>query len=75
VKKVSRYRQIGFKSLLLSLSSSLLHFIKVIKFLKSKGNFTIKFYGSRLNIKLYNKLSKEVEDFKDLEDECIYIQH
>ena len=27
---------------------------------------TIKFFSGRLNIKLYNKLSKKVEDFKDL---------
>jgi len=27
---------------------------------------TLKFFSSRLNLKLYNKLSKEVEDFKDL---------
>jgi len=63
----------GFKSPLLSLSGFLFYFIEVIKFLKSKGNFIIKFYGSRLNIRLYNKLSKKAGDFKDLEDECIYI--
>jgi len=33
---------------------------------------TIKFLSSRLNIKPYNKLSKEVEDFKDLENKYIY---
>ena len=27
---------------------------------------TFKFLSSRLNLKLYNKLSKEVKDFKDL---------
>ena len=33
---------------------------------------TLKFFSSRLNIKPYNKLSKEVKDFKDLCDKRIY---
>jgi len=28
--------------------------------------FIIKFFSGRLHMKFYNKLSKEVEDFKDL---------
>jgi len=31
-----------------------------------KGEITLKMLGLRLNIRLYNKLSKEVGDFKDL---------
>jgi len=38
----------------------LLFYDKMIK------EFTIKFISSGLNIGFYNKLSKEVEDFKDL---------
>jgi len=73
IKKASRRKQTGLKSPLLSLGSSLLYFTGVIKFFKGRGNFTIKFYSSRLNIRPYNKLSKEIGDFKDSEDECIYI--
>ena len=32
-----------------------------------------KLFSSKLNLKFYNRLSKEIEDFKDLEDEYIYI--
>jgi len=42
---------------------------------KSKWQLTLKPISLRLNIKLYNKLSKEVEDFKDYKDEYIYTQH
>jgi len=32
---------------------------------KTIKKFIFKFFSSRLNLKLYNKLSKEVGDFKD----------
>jgi len=38
----------------------LLFYDKIIK------KFTLKLISSRLNIKFYNKLSKEIKDFKDL---------
>ena len=37
--------------------------------------FTFKFLSSRLNLRFYNKLSKEIGDFKDLENKYIYIQY
>jgi len=33
---------------------------------KTIKKLTLKLFSSRLNIKSYNKLSKEVEDFRDL---------
>jgi len=42
---------------------------------KGARELIIKFLSSRLNIRPYDKLSKEVEDFKDLWDEYIYTQH
>jgi len=47
--------------------------IKIINLNKSDGQLTIKFLSSRLNIRPYNKLNKEVGDFRDLCDEYIYI--
>jgi len=38
-----------------------------------KSKVTFKIFSLRLNIRLYNKLSKEVGDFKDSEDGHIYI--
>jgi len=63
----------GLKSPLLSLSGSLFCFTKIIKFLKGKDNFTIKLISSKLNTRPYNRLSKEAGDFKDSQDERIYI--
>jgi len=40
--------------------------IKIIDLSKSDGQLIIKPFSGRLNIKLYNKLSKEAEDFRDL---------
>jgi len=40
-----------------------------------KDEITLKMLGLKLNIKLYNKLSNEAEDFKDLCDEYIYTQY
>ena len=55
----------GLKGALLSNYNLLFIFLNIIKFSKGNRQFTIKFLSSRLNIKLYNKLSKEVEDFED----------
>jgi len=43
-----------------------------LSFRERKGEIPLKALSFRLNIKLYNKLSKKVEDFKDSEDEYIY---
>jgi len=45
---------------------------KTLNFSESLRQFFIKFLSNKLNIRLYNKLSKEIEDFKDLCDEYIY---
>jgi len=55
----------GLKGLLLSLGGSLFRFIKIIKFLKSNSNLIIKFFSSKLNLRPYNNLDKEIEDFKE----------
>jgi len=45
----------------------LIYFITgIIKIVKRNSKLIIKFLSSRLNIKLYDKLSEEAEDFKDL---------
>jgi len=49
--------------------------IKIINLSESNRQLTIKFLSGRLNIKLYNKLSKEIKDFKDLYNKYIYTQH
>ena len=49
--------------------------MKIVNLSQYTKEFIIKFLGSRLNIKLYNKLSKKVEDFKDLYDKYIYTQY
>jgi len=49
--------------------------MKTLNLSQSAGEFTIKLYSSRLNMRLYNKLSKEVEDFRDSEDEYTYTRH
>jgi len=43
-----------------------------LQLLASPLNVAFKFISLRPNIKLYNKLSKKVGDFKDSEDEYIY---
>jgi len=53
-------------------SISIIRALKAVNFIKGAYKLIIKFFSSRLNIRFYNKLSKEVKDFKDLEDECIY---
>jgi len=52
--------------------SGVLGGIKTLNLSQGVREFIIKFYSSRLNIRPYDKLSKEVEDFRDLEDEYIY---
>jgi len=47
--------------------------IKVIQFSKSYWLFAIKIIGSRLNIRFYNKLSKEVKKTLKIEIKNIYI--
>jgi len=61
-------------SKLLSISG-VLSGIKTLNLSQGAREFTIKFYSSRLNIRPYNKLSKEVEDFRDSEDKYIYTRH
>ena len=39
---------------------------------KSKRQLALKPIGLRLNVRPYNKLSKEADDFKGYEDEYIY---
>ena len=63
------------KSPLLNLSSLILSLIGIIKLFQGGSKLTIKFLSSRLNIRPYNKLSKEVDDFKDYGDKYIYTQH
>ena len=48
---------------------------KTLNLSKSLRQFLIKFLSSRLNARLYNKLSKETGDFKDLGDGHIYTQY
>jgi len=66
----------SFKGLALPFSHpfsiSVIYTLKVVNFIKSAYKLIIKFFSSRLNIRFYNKLSKEVKDFKDSEDEYIY---
>jgi len=45
---------------------------KMMNLSKSDGQLAIKLLSGRLNIRPYNKLSKEAEDFKDLCDEHMY---
>ena len=47
--------------------------VKALNLSQSTRELTIKFFSGRLNIRPCNKLSEEVGDFKDLEDEHIYI--
>jgi len=39
--------------------------MKAISLSKNKGQFTLKLFSSRLNIRPYNRLDKEVIDFKE----------
>jgi len=43
-----------------------------MKLITGSRELTFKLFSSKLNIRPYNKLSKEVEDFKDYKDKCIY---
>jgi len=61
-----------YKSSLLS-SQSASKLLRIsLSLRKRKGEIFLKTLSLKLNIRLYNKLSKEVGDFKDLEDERIY---
>jgi len=66
---------IGVANPILFSENFLFRIIKVVNLSQHTRELTIKFLSGRLNIRLYNKLSKEVGDFKDLEDEYIYTQH
>ena len=46
---------------------------QMLKLSISLYQITLKPSSSRLNLRFYNKLSKKVEDFRDLWDEYIYI--
>jgi len=50
---------------LLNLSGIILSFIRIIELVKSDNKFFIKLLSNKLNIRFYNKLSKEANDFKD----------
>jgi len=52
--------------------SKILNEVKILDLSQSLRQFFIKFLSSKLNIRFYNKLSKEAEDFKDLCDKYIY---
>ena len=43
-----------------------------MKLITGSGELTLKFLSSRLNVRPYNKLSKEVNDFKSLYDKHTY---
>ena len=64
----------GLESPLLSLSGLLFSLIRIIKFFQGDSKLTVKFFSGRLNIKPYNKLDKEVIDFKEYKEGLI-IQH
>jgi len=61
-----------YKRSLLSRKSASWLFRIFLSLKERKGEITLKTLGLRLNIRPYNKLSKEVGDFKDLEDKYIY---
>jgi len=50
----------------------LFYIIETVNLSQRTRELTIEFLSSRLNVKPYNKLSKEAGDFKDLCDEHIY---
>ena len=56
------------KSPLLSLSSLILSFIRITKLFQNNSKLIIKFYSSKLNIRPYNKLDKEVIDFREYKE-------
>jgi len=76
IKQLSISRGASFKGpaflFFYPFSTSTVYILKTVNLIKSIRELIIKFLNSKLNIRLYNKLSKEVEDFKDLEDEYIY---
>ena len=51
------------KSPLLSISSLLLSVARITKFRQGNGQFIVKLRSSRLNIKPYNKLLRELKDY------------
>jgi len=57
----------------MSIKDMTLFIIKTLKISISFYKLLLKFFSSGLNLRPYNKLCKEVEDFKDLEDKYIYI--
>jgi len=59
-------------NLVLFSKNLLFYIIKIVNLSQRTREFIIEFFSSGLNIKPYNKLSKEVKDFKDSEDEYIY---
>jgi len=63
---------LGLKNKLLCLKSLIYLIIRIIKIIKRRYKGSIKIYSLKLNMKPYNKLSKEVEDFRDLYNKYIY---
>jgi len=61
-----------YKRSLLSCKGASQLFRALLSLRKRKGETTFKTLSLRLNIRPYNKLSKEVEDFEDLCDKYMY---
>ena len=55
----------SFSSHLLSLIKIFLFKIKIIKIIKSRRKGDVKIFSLRLNTRPYNRLDKEVVDFKE----------
>jgi len=45
--------------------STVLSILQILKFITNSYELTVEFLSSRLNMKLYNRLDKEVADFKE----------
>ena len=79
IKQLSVSRGVSFKSLALFFSHPFnigtVHALKMVNFIKGAHKLIIKFLSCRLNIRFYNKLSKETENSRDLEDKYIYTRH
>jgi len=59
---------ISFINPILLSKNSLFNNIKAVNLYKSTSKITIKFLSSRLNIRPYNKLDKEVIDFRECKE-------
>ena len=90
IKQLSRRRQLSLQSPLLGFSSHPLSLIetlffraKIIKIIKRRHKGNIKILSLRLNIRPYNRLDKEVINFKEYKEglitphntKCFYYQN